>query len=324
VLLGARLVGRHPSRLAEHERIATELERLGDSLPSLALKVCGITGRGGVHRDRGELGPWLALEERATDLLGDLNLPFFQLGGLVSTSTVDYLHGDFDRAEEVVTAMTPLAVAIRHPPRVWWGPIVYANRRMQARDAELVPVIEPLARQDGEVGVYRCSFAAALARAGRLDEARLVLDRFQADGYPVPQNMTWTISLSELGEAAEVAGDRETSEYVLTQAGPYPGHFANTGGHVIRPLDQALAQAALGAGDAAAAAAHAERAVVASRRNQTPAFLARELVFLAEARRRLGASSGEVRPLVREALGVAEPLGARVVAVDVERYGLPT
>ncbi len=145
VLLGARLVGRHPSRLAEHERIATELERLGDSLPSLALKVSGIAGRGGVHRDRGELGPWLALEERAIDLLGDLNLPFFQLGGLVSTSTVDYLHGDFDRAEEVVAAMTPLAVAIRHPPLVWWGPIVYANRRMQARDAELVPAIEPLA-----------------------------------------------------------------------------------------------------------------------------------------------------------------------------------
>ena len=70
--------------------------------------------------------------------------------------------------------------------------------------------------------------------------------------------------------------------------------------------------------------AHAERAVAASRRNETPAFLARELVFLAEARRRLGASSGDVRPLVREALTVAEPLGARVVAVDVERYGLPT
>ena len=111
VLLGARLVGRHPSRLAEHERIATELERLGDSLPSLVLKVSGIAGRGGVHLDRGELGPGLALEERATDLLGDLSLPFFQLGVLISTATVDYLHGDFDRAEEVVAAMTPLAVA---------------------------------------------------------------------------------------------------------------------------------------------------------------------------------------------------------------------
>ena len=243
----------------------------------------------------------------------------------MSTATVDYLHGDFDRAEEVVTAMTPLAVAVRHPPLVWWGPIVYANRRMQARDAELLPLIEPLTRDDGEVSVYRCGFASALARAGRLDEARLELDRFQSDGYPVPQNLTWTFSVSELAEAAEVAGDRETSEHVLDQAGPFPGHLANTGAHVIRPLDQALAQAALGVGDAeAAAAAHAERAVAASRRNETPAFLARDLVFLAEARCRLGASSEEVRAITREALTVAEPLGARVVSVDVERYGLPT
>ena len=131
--------------------------------------------------------------------------------------------------------------------------------------------------------------------------------------------------MSELAEAAEVAGDRETAA-LRPRPGrsATPGHIANTGAHVIRPLDQALAQAALGVGDAAAAAAHADRAVAASRRNGTPAFLARELVFLAEARRRLGASSGEVRPLVREALAVAEPLGARVVAVDVERYGLPT
>jgi hypothetical protein len=136
--------------------------------------------------------------------------------------------------------------------------------------------------------------------------------------------MTWTYSMSELAEAAELVGDRETAELVLVQAGRYPGHIANTGAHVIRPLDQALAQAALGVGDAAAAAAHADRALTASRRNATPAFLAREAVFLAEARRRLGSSSGELRPLVREALTVAEPLGAHVVAVDVERYGLPS
>jgi class 3 adenylate cyclase len=324
VLLGARLVGRHPSRLSEHERIATELERLGETLPSLLLKLAGTLSRGGVHRDRGELLPWTELAERATGLLGDRSLPFFQLDALVYRATRAYLHGDFERAEEELASMTPLALAIRHPPVVWWGAIVYANRRMQGRDAELVPAIEPIASGDGEVSAYRCSLAAALARAGRLDEAREVLDVFRADGYPVSGSMTWTYSMSELAEAAEVVGDRETAALVLTQAGRYPGHIANTGAHVIRPLDQALAQAALGVGDAAAAADHAGRAVAASRRNGTPAFLAREVVFLAEARRRLGASTGEVQPLVRDALTVAEPLGALVVAIDVERYGLPS
>jgi hypothetical protein len=64
--------------------------------------------------------------------------------------------------------------------------------------------------------------------------------------------------------------------------------------------------------------------VAASRRNGTPAFLARDLVFLAEARCRRGAPSDEVRPLVREALEIAEQLGLRIVTFDVERFGLPT
>ena len=119
--------------------------------------------------------------------------------------------------------MTPLAAAIRHPPVVWWGAIVYANRRMQGRDAELVPLIEPIAGGDGEVSVYRCSLAAALARAGRLDEARDVLDMFRSEGYPVSESMTWTCSMSELAEAAEIVGDRETAALVLAQADRYHG-----------------------------------------------------------------------------------------------------
>ena len=68
---------------------------------------------------------------------------------------------------------------------------------------------------------------------------------------------------------------------------------------------------------------YASRAVAASRERRTPVFLCRELVFLAEARRRNGASRGELRPLVEEACTIAEQIGARVVTVDIERYGLP-
>jgi hypothetical protein len=49
----------------------------------------------------------------------------------------------------------------------------------------------------------------------------------------------------------------------------------------------------------------------------------RELVFLAEAGRRNRAPVAEVRTLVEEALAIADPIGARVVTVDIDRYGLP-
>ena len=63
VLLGARLIGRHPSRLPEHERIGVELERLGDAMPSLALKLAGMLSPGVAAprprraRDRGRSSP---------------------------------------------------------------------------------------------------------------------------------------------------------------------------------------------------------------------------------------------------------------------------
>ena len=129
--------------------------------------------------------------------------------------------------------------------------------------------------------------------------------------------------MSELAEAADLTGDRTTGAHVLVQCGPYAGSIVVPGQPWSARRSGARPGCA-GVGDAAAAMTYADRAVVASRRNRTPAFLARELVFLAEARRRLGASFGEVRPLVREALALADPIGARVVAVDVERYGLPT
>jgi hypothetical protein len=62
--------------------------------------------------------------------------------------------------------------------------------------------------------------------------------------------------------------------------------------------------------------------VAASRERRTPAFLARELIFLAEAHRRSGAAPSVVQPLVDEALAVAGPLGVEVVVADVDRFGL--
>jgi hypothetical protein len=56
----------------------------------------------------------------------------------------------------------------------------------------------------------------------------------------------------------------------------------------------------------------------------TPIFLARELVFLAAARRRTGASNGVVRPLVEEARAIATARGLEIVPVDLAHYELAT
>ncbi|MGH9270285.1 MAG: hypothetical protein ACRDZ2_03335 [Ilumatobacteraceae bacterium] len=132
------------------------------------------------------------------------------------------------------------------------------------------------------------------------------------------------MAVTELAEAAEVVGDRNVAAHVLAVAGPYSGRIAVSGPSPNRPFDQALAQAALAGDDPAAAAEFAARAVAASRRRDTPVFLVRELVFLAEERRRCGATEAEVRPLVAGARELADRTGAMMATADIVRYGLPS
>ena len=126
------------------------------------------------------------------------------------------------------------------------------------------------------------------------------------EGFPIRPIYPWSVAVTDLAEAAEVAGDPDVAAHVLAVAAPFAGRIAVSGPYPNRPFDQALAQAALAVGDVDAAEAHARRAVAASRERATPVFLARELVFLAEARRRAGAAAAELRPLVGEALTLAE------------------
>jgi hypothetical protein len=90
---------------------------------------------------------------------------------------------------------------------------------------------------------------------------------------------------------------------------------------VIGPIDDALAQCAMVLGDHRAAEQYASFAVQASRARGTPIFLGRELLLLAAARVEHGVTSGQVEPLVTEALQIAAATGAHVTEHDARRYG---
>ena len=141
------------------------------------------------------------------------------------------------------------------------------------------------------------------------------------DGYPIPRAYPWALSYSELAEAAEVVGDEAAARHVFDEVAPFSGWIGNSGPALVRLYDEVLAQAAL-TFDPVMALDHAERAVEQSREIRSPVFLARGLVFLAEAKHRNGAPSSDFRPLVTEAESLADRIGLPVVRADLRRYGL--
>ena len=320
VLLAARHLFSHPGRIDERVRIGAELELLGRQLDRLELKLAGVATQAAAQLERGRLAAWEQGFDRFLELLGDRNLGFFRLQGMNHVANRAFLAGELDRAEELAARTVPLSLGIG-AGRVYAEATVVANRRLQARDGELVARFERAAARSSDAW-YRCSLAAVQARSGRTDDARGTLDGLRDEGYPIREIYPWSMAVTDLAEAAEVADEPDVAAHVLTVAGPYSGRIAVSGPCPNRPFDQALAQAALAVGDTGAAVAYATDAVAASRRRRTPAFLARELVFLAEAHRREKAPAATVRSLVDEALDVAAGLGVDVVAVDVDRYGL--
>ena len=93
------------------------------------------------------------------------------------------------------------------------------------------------------------------ARSGRIDDARATLDGLRDEGFPIRQIYPWSVAVTDLAEAAEVAGDPDVAAHVLAVAAPYAGRIAVSGPYPNRPFDQALAQAALAVGDVGAAEA---------------------------------------------------------------------
>jgi DNA-binding CsgD family transcriptional regulator len=322
VLLSARHLVSYPGRIDERVRIGAELERLGQRLDRLAFLLAGMITQASAHLERGNLGEWAKGFERVLNLLGDRSLGFFQVQAIGYQASRAFLRGDLAEAEELAALTLPWSIGIG-AGRVYAESMTVANRRLQARDEELLSRFERGAARSNDAW-YRCSLAAVQARTGRLAEARTTLARLRHEGFPIRPIYPWSVAVTDLAEAAEVAGVAEVAAHVLTVAAPFSGRIAVSGPNPNRTFDQALAQAALATGDIRVAEAHARRAVSASRQRSTPVFLVRELVFLAEARRRGGAPAAEVRPLVQEAMTLAGSIGAGAAIADIERYSLPT
>ena len=73
-------------------------------------------------------GPGAKRVERATRLLGDRSLRFFQLELAVARSRRAFLEGDLDAADELARELAPLALALGHPPGIWSGRVADQRR----------------------------------------------------------------------------------------------------------------------------------------------------------------------------------------------------
>jgi DNA-binding CsgD family transcriptional regulator len=215
----------------ERLAIATEVVDLAEQIGDRAL---ALRGRGLRRVDLLELGDLagydadLAAAEQAAEQLRQLRhrwqLPF-------AHATRALLDGRFIQAGELIEQ--GLAVGRRAGDQAvmnYYTGVIATLRFMQGRYDELVELLRDAAARFPAMVVFRTSLAAALAEAGRGDQARVEVERVAAGELAaVPRDPAWTFSLANLAVACYHLADAETAVKLSGLLEPYASRNVVTG-----------------------------------------------------------------------------------------------
>ncbi|MDQ3963039.1 MAG: hypothetical protein M3277_03885, partial [Actinomycetota bacterium] len=324
VLLAYRFSGRTPDNIGTRQSVADQLAAIGRRLNEPVVMICGIHQRAWNYRDEGNLAASDEAIEAADGLLRQHEVhPYAAFWQVTFRSMQQAIVGDLVRAEDTVGTLVDLGGKIGLDPTNFVGPALASIRHNQGRIAELTSTFEQAAQQPGMSNAYTVAIALAYAHSGRMEEARSILRRFADDDFlSVARNLFWLITMGMLCEIAALTDDEDAADRLGDLLLPYSGMIGSMPASLGVPVDLSLTRVALTVGDVARAEEFAARAVESSRRRGSVIFLGLELIRLADARRRRGAPETEVRPLVNEALDIAERTGAGLIALEAERASL--
>jgi DNA-binding SARP family transcriptional activator/tetratricopeptide (TPR) repeat protein len=174
------------------------------------------------------------------------------------------------------------------------GHLFYA-RYVQGRTGELLPVIVAIAEGRPEVPLYRAVSAILHAEALLLDEASTIVSTELARGFEVGVDMFAIQSLTLWAEAAASVGHLEGCRVLLDRLAPHSTEMAGHLVQVTQPIDLALGRMCSVLGLYDDALAHFELSA------------------------KIADGFGAVWMDVRTKMSIAQMLGARAAAGDLER-----
>jgi DNA-binding NarL/FixJ family response regulator len=208
---------------AERLAVASEVVGLAEQLGDRAM---ALRGRGLRRADLLELGDLagfdadLAAAEQTAQQLRQLHY-HWQLS--MARATRAMLAGRFAQAEQL--AAQGLAIGRRagdQAVEVYYPGVVATLRFLQGRLGETVELVQDLAARFPAMAVFRAALAAALAEAGRTNQARAEVERLTADDLAaVPRDLWWSWSLATLALACHHLGDTTRAVKLHRRLEPY-------------------------------------------------------------------------------------------------------
>ncbi|MEO7573288.1 MAG: AAA family ATPase [Acidimicrobiales bacterium] len=208
----------------------------------------------GTQAALGEVAAAQARFEEAERIADGLRLPRFRWQILNLRAMFASLAGNLDQAERDTMEAIEVGQTSDLTESMITGSaggLLFATHYDRGRIGEMVPALEDLVRTQPGAPIWRLGLASALARTGRLEEARVLFDWLVADDCArVPSDIYFPTTLSGVGRLCLVLdADTAVAASAYHQLLPHAGtcNWGRVG--VSRPNDLGLACAAFVAGE---------------------------------------------------------------------------
>ena len=180
-------------------------------------------------------------------LAHEIGQPHMLYVSTLGQSLREALAGRLDQAEQTAARALEIGVNSGQPDAfAVYGSHLMTIRHYQGRITELMDLIEQSAADNPGFPVRRASLANCYCEAGRVADARALLEADTADGFNAfPFDNLWTAAMTVYARVAAVAGDQRAASRLVDLLQPWRDQVATTGvlvlGSLAHPLGLALA-----------------------------------------------------------------------------------
>src|SRR5258708_14079658 len=102
-------------------------------------------------------------------------------------------------------------------------------RAFQGRAHEMVALVEQAADDNPGVPAFRAALAIAKARAGDHDDVQTMLAAAAADGFPMPEDISWSTGIALWAEAATLSRAPQVAPSLRSLLLPYHDQIVDGG-----------------------------------------------------------------------------------------------
>lgn len=265
-----------------------------------------------------EAGREIAAHHRLAD---DLHHPLHQVWSAGLRGGLHLLGGRFDQTEALMNEAAALAPEVFASVQAFAGQLCVL-RIEQGRAEEMVDVAAQFVDEFPHVPAWRAGLAVLYAEAGRIEQARVIVDRLTSGLAQIRRDQNWLFCMGALAEVCAVAGSPAQARAVYDVLRPHAEQFVTLGDGYATwcSVEKSLGIAARTMGRADVATWHLARALRAHRALRARPLVARTEYEYALALLDRRESHEDARRHLRTALTSARSLGMTGLARHSERF----